>query len=445
MKKLLLALAVAFSINTISAQDSTNIAVDTTIAVDVTRPINPLQFNYTGTSINNPFTQGWREGATNRLTVDFDYFNNSNAAPASLTYAFLFKNEITGKMKDLTDSRIKKFLRYDDFMKTGLTYSHYFKKWDGKVILGYYHRQFRNISATKDAFQTAFYGNARFEGDTADLSNLQFNNYLYNQLSLGIQKKVDYGNYQMHFGIVGSFLQCFNHQQIETREAWIYTAPDADSLSVQYDLTLNIGREGATKFFQLNGAGASVDFNMAFGNRDNWKLSLDVFDIGYMTFRKAPTNYSAQKFIVFKGIVLPSLLEFSSQTFDTLNLDSTIKAMLPGKTNSKYSVFMPFTAQAVFSKSLLHNKLVLNVGLQYRHLPGYYVYGFAKVNYFIKPDMVFSGSVGAGAYSICNVGVEFSKSWKYFDLTLGTSNLLGVVAPMYFSGTSIFLRLGSSF
>lgn len=439
MKKLLLTIAIAFCITTLSAQDTLS-----TATVD-TSGINPYLYNFTGSSISNPFNEGFRTDARNRITIDFDYFNNSNAAPASLTYAFLFKNEITGKMKDLTDKRIKSYLRYDDYMKTGLTYRRYMPKWDGTFILGYYHRQLRNISAPKDAFQTLFYGNARFEGDTADFSNLQFNNNLYNQLSVGIQKKVDYGNYQMHFGIVGSFLQSFNHQQISTNEAWIYTATDADSLSIKYDLTFNTGREGATKFFQLNGAGASVDFNMAFSNRDKWKLSIDLFDVGYMTFRKAPVNYSAQKFVVFKGITLPSLLEFSAATFDTLNLDSALRANLPSKTTNKYSIFMPFTAQIVFSKPLMNNRLVLNFGLQYRHLPGYYVYGYAKVNYFIKRDMQFSASVGTGAYSICNVGVEFSKSWKYFDLTFGTANLLGVVAPMYFPGTALFLRLGSSF
>lgn len=439
MKKLLFGISLVLSTFILSAQDSTK-----TVQIDTTQ-VNPYLYNFTGILLSNPFNEGWRGDASNRITIDFDYFNNSNAAPANLTYAFLFKNEITKGMKDLTDERIKKYLRYDDYMKAGLTYRHHFKKWDGTLILGYYHRQLRNIYAHKEAFQTVFYGNARFEGDTADFSNLQFNNNLYNQLSLGIQKKVDYGKYQMSFGIVGSFLQSFNHQEIRTNEAWIYTAPDADSLSIKYDLTLNQGREGATKFFQLNGAGASVDFNMAFANRDKWKVSIDIFDVGYMTFRKNPVNYSGQKFVVFKGITLPSLIDFSPSTFDTLNLDSAIKANLPTKGTGKYSIFLPFTAQVVFSKPLMNNRLVLSIGAQYRHLPGYYVYGYAKVNYFIKPDMQFGASIGSGAYHICNVGVEFSKSWKYFDLTLGTSNLLGVVAPMYFPGSSIFLRLGSSF
>ncbi len=81
----------------------------------------------------------------------------------------------------------------------------------------------------------------------------------------------------------------------------------------------------------------------------------------------------------------------------------------------------------------------------YRYLPQYYVYGFAKVNYFIKPDMVFSASAGAGGYSLFNLGAEFSKSWKYFDFTVGSSNLIGLMAPTHFPGAAVYLRMGTSF
>jgi len=59
--------------------------------------------------------------------------------------------------------------------------------------------------------------------------------------------------------------------------------------------------------------------------------------------------------------------------------------------------------------------------------------------------MIFSASVGAGGYSLCDVGVEFAKSWKYFDFAVGSSNLLGLVLPNYYSGSAFYLRLGTTF
>ena len=59
--------------------------------------------------------------------------------------------------------------------------------------------------------------------------------------------------------------------------------------------------------------------------------------------------------------------------------------------------------------------------------------------------MVFSVTGGGGGYSWFNLGVEFAKRWKHFDLTIGTSNLLGLVVPTHYTGTGVYLRLGSSF
>ena len=188
-------------------------------------------------------------------------------------------------------------------------------------------------------------------------------NYIYNQYTGGIRKQIDYGKLQMEFGIGLSFLQIINQQDISTRDSWIYTAEDGDTISIKYDLTFNNAREGATTFFQRNGLGASGDIHLAFMNKDKWKLSVDFSDIGYMYFRKTPVNYSAAKSIEFRGIVLPNLLNFSPQTFDTLNLDSAVRSYLPTKTNNQYNLFIPFTASIAFSKPLLNNRLVLTVGL----------------------------------------------------------------------------------
>lgn len=404
-----------------------------------------LLYNYTSVSLNNVFNEGFRPNAGNRVNIDFDYAANSNVAPMQMVYALVFKGPISNKLKDRADSRIKNNIKFEDYMNTGATYRHHFKKWDGTVILGWHHRQSRIVFAPKQAFELAFYGNARFEGDTVSLTNINVQNHIYNALTLGISKTIDYGTYQMEFGVAGSFLHGVNNQMINTGESWVYTAPDADSIVFNYDLTLNSARDGFVEFKQLNGAGASGDFHLAFSNNDKWKISLDLMDVGYMTYRKAPLNYSAVKTATFKGVVIPDLVNFSSQTFDTLNLDSTLRTNLPSKSNNKYSVFMPFSAQLVFSKPLMNNRLVLNVGLLYRYMPQYYVYGYAKVNYFIKPDMVFSASAGAGGYSLFNLGVDFSKSWKYFDFTIGTNNLLGLVAPTHMPGASVYLRLASSF
>ncbi|MDB5149083.1 MAG: hypothetical protein JWQ57_3103 [Mucilaginibacter sp.] len=451
MKKLFLVVLIAGWVSQLFAQDSTNVkhkhkthiaAVEDTSST----AINYRLYNYTANTINSAFNQDLRPGANNNINIDFDFYANSNSIPASFAYNLLFNRSITDALKDRADKQIKNILKFEESINTGATYRHHFDKWDGDLIIGYHFRQLINLTAPKQAFEAAFYGNGRFEGDTANLSNITFQYNNYNQYSIGIRKKVDYGKYQMELGVSGSFLQVINNQDIHTRDnTWLYTAPDGEYLALKYDITYNAALSGAPSFTGLPGVGASGDFHIGFMNKDKWKITFDLSDLGVMAFRKTPVNYSGANYVEFHGITIPDLTTFSSQTFDTLNLDSAVRANLPVKSNNSYTVFMPFNAQIIFSKPLLHDKLVLSAGLQYRHLPGYKAYGFAKLNYFIKPDMIFSTTLGGGGYSTFNLGVEFAKSWKYFDFAIGSSNLIGLLAPPAYPGSGFYLRLAGNF
>lgn len=330
-------------------------------------------------------------------------------------------------------------------MKTGFEYRRRIKKWNAEVYASYYHRQMRNLAGKKETYQLIFYGNARFEDDTADLSNIQLQNIIYNQYSIGIKKEFNTGELKINIGVGLSFIQAINNQKISSNESWLYTAPDGEYLDMNYDLIYNTADEGATPFTEMNGIGASGDVHFSISNSNHWKLSIDATDLGGISFSRNPVNYSGKNFVRFRGIELPNLLSFSSSTFDTLNIDSALTSNLPDKTNHNYSTVVPFTLCLIYSQSVLKNKLVVSVGAQYRYLPRYFFYGYVKANYFIRPDMSFSVSAGAGGYSRFNLGVEFAKSWKYFDLTLGTGNLIGLVAPSHYQGMGLYLRLGTSF
>ena len=450
MKKFISAFIVICHVLPLLAQDSANVTAFTKpqTSPEVKPRVVPksyLLYNYAAQTTNNVLDQEFRDSANNRIIVDGNFYSNSKGVPASFAYNLLFNLPISNALKNRADKQIGKQLKFEENLNTGITYERYLKKADLTLVVGYNYRQMLNLTGPKEAFETIFYGNARFEGDTAHLSNVHFDFYNYNQLSLGITKKIDYGSYQMQFGMTGSFLQVINNINIETGNTTIYTAPYGEYVNINYNLTYNQANSAAPKFTTLSGVGASADMHLAFSNKNKWKLSFNLRDFGIMTFRKHELNYSGSNNVNFQGIVIPNLLNFSSQTFDTLNLDSALLSKLPSKSNNSYSVFMPFTADVMFSKTLLHDRLVLTFGLQYRHIPNYNAYGYVKANYFITSDMVVSASAGAGGYSLFDLGFEFAKSWKYFDMAVGTSNLIGLVAPGYYSGGGLYLKIGTTF
>ena len=451
MKKTFLALIIISYIFPLFAQDSTAVLNNkgNTDSLKTSRKNyvvkSYLLYNYTQLADNNAFNQQFRGDAFDRIIIDGNFNANSKGVPSAFAFNLLFNQPISSALINRADKQLGNIVKFDENLNTGITYERHLKKADLILVLGYNYRQMLNISGPKQAFETMFYGNAHFEGDTANLSNIHFDFYNYNQYSIGIIKKIDYGNYQMQFGVTGSFLQVINNIDIQTGATSIYTAPYGEFVDINYNLTYNSATASAPNFGALNGVGASGDFNLSFANKDKWKISMDLRDVGIMTFRKHEVNYSGTNNVNFQGFVIPNLLQFSSQTFDTLNLDSALTSKLPSKSNNQYSLFLPFTADIIFSKPLLHDRLVLTAGIQYRHIPNYYPYGYLKANYFLSPDMVVSASAGAGGYSLFDLGFEFAKTWKYFDVALGSSNLLGLIVPGYYSGGALYLKLGTTF
>lgn len=403
-------------------------------------------YNYTCPTLNYVFNENMQPGELNRITVYGDYSANSKAVPAAFGYDLLFGYNVPEALIDRVDERLRHHLHYEDNVKAGATYEHYLQKWDGTFFASYNQRDMQNISASKQTYELLFYGNARFEGDTANLSNLMLQSFVYNQYTLGVKKTINTSKYQMQLGISLSFLQVVNNQDIATGgDTWLYTAPYGEYLDANYQLTFNSALNGAPKFTQLNGEGVSGDFDLSVWNKDKWKLSFDISDIGTMFFNNNPVNYSASNFVHFQGITLPNLASFSSQTFDTLNIDSAVRSELPKKTRNNYMLDVPFTINLIFSKPILHDRLVLNAGVQYYNVEGYHIYGYVKTNYFINPTTVISASAGVGGYSLFNLGFEFAKTWKYFDLAIGSGNLIGLALPTLYNGSGLYIRAGTTF
>jgi hypothetical protein len=388
----------------------------------------------------------------NRITLDFDFEGNSNAAPNAIPFGLLLNNEISRKVRERGLNRLKDNLKYEDDLNTGVSYRRFLPKLGSMLLVQYKFRTSRNLLAPKDAYQVIFFGNAGFENQRADLSNIKFQNYLYNQFTVGMRRTFRYNKVNVTAGAALSVLQVFNQQDISTKEAWIYTGPDGEYLDFKYDLTFNAAAEGAVKYTDWNGIGGSGELYLDVSQTNNWKIAADISDLGFMRFRSndkhKTVNYSGVRDSTrFQGIVLPNLTEITSLTFDTLKVDSTLRALLPGKSNNEYKLFMPFTVNLVVAKylNIVGQRFVISAGVQYKHLKDYKAYGFGKINYMVNEHHYVATSFGGGGYSRFNWGVEYGLSYKHIDATIGSANIIGLVAPAAYQGGSIYFRVGTTF
>jgi hypothetical protein len=367
---------------------------------------------------------------------------NSNAILTTFAGAFLTGKDISDQLKGRVVSYAPKLIKYEDELKAGLAYKHYFKKPSVTFYASYYHRNMRFLTTSRDAFEVLFYGNKEFENKTADLSNIHFENLMYNQYSIGISKS------DGHFfaGINISFLQGFNDQQLTNPKGSLYTAPYGEYLNASYDLTFNQANNGSSSFFTLDGRGVSGDIQLGYV-AEKYRFSLTVQDLGVISWNRRPTNYTRDTSFTFNGVAINNLLDLAGSGIQGLKLDSVLGVLGPKKTNKSYSTNLPTTFQANYSQlfKLKKHSMILTVSINTRLLTNYYAYGYVKSSFLLSHDWTTSVSAGAGGYSIFNLGVDVGKRWKNLDFILGTNNLIGCIVPMYYPGSSFYFRVAAHF
>ncbi len=429
------------SVSTSVAQDSTSAKAPDTAChcIKVTPPVATFHNEHIYGSLSPLLSECYD---ANEIQLDFDFHTNSNAIVTTFAGAFLTGREISGTLKDRVVSYAPRMIKYEDEMKAGLAYKHYFKKPSVSLYVSYYHRNMRFLTTDRDAFELVFYGNKRFEDKTASLSNINFENLMYNQYSIGVSKS------DGHFfgGLNVSFLQGFSDQQLKNSKGSLYTAPYGEYLDVAYNLTFNQANNGASSFFDLDGKGFSADLQLGY-NAENWRLSMTIQDLGYINWNRRPTNYVGDTAIRYNGIVISDLTNLSGSGLAGLKLDSVFGVLGPKKSNNAYSTNLPTIFQLNYSHlvKLKKHNMILTAAINTRLLKNYYAYGYVKAAFLLDHDWTTSVSAGAGGYSLFNLGMDVGKRWRNLDFIIGSNNLIGSLLPMYFPGSSAYFRVAAHF
>lgn len=444
----LFTIALILSVFSVKSQDGVMVDLKPDSVVPPPPPENPYLFNYTQPSnFLNPFASNWRYDETpHRLEINGGLEGNSNGLNQSFVWKLLGNNGYSKRQKDKIHQGLKPENGYEDNTTVGLNYKYFSKKFDGYFMVGYHFRTMREGYFNKDVYELLMYGNAMFENQNIDISETKLKNSLYNQFSLGFLKNIRLEKLTINIGLNASFLHGMNNQSLYISKGRIFTAEDGEYIDIVSKIRFNQNRGGDERKREKVDVGMSGDFilNMEFKNK--LAFSFSIIDMGVINWRKTPLNYyDGKDSIRFRGIEFADVTNLTGTDFNNIKVDSILKGFLPNKHNNKYQTFLPFILNFTVSKSFWKDKIVMSAGVQYKPLYKYYVYGFLKTNYFIKPDLVTSLTLGYGGYSKFNLGIEVGKHWKHFDLAAGTNNLIGTVAPLAYTGASAYIRMGINF
>jgi Family of unknown function (DUF5723) len=371
--------------------------------------------------------------------------NQSTAINTDFVHAILLNKPIGSQIKNNTFKKLRSTNVYEDEITAELYYAHYSEKnkFLGKhyFFVGYQYRNFRTMLFDKDAFEFVFAGNKQFEADTINIYKTTFNYTGFNQLQIGLNKIYEKNNKSYTIGLGISLLQSPVNINIKAKQSSIYTALDGEYLDIKYNLKINMANQGPPEFFSFKGTGMLVDMSFSYFNPVKNSFRFSIKDIGFIKYTNDIHQYKGDSIVHFEGIAINNIFQYTTPAILTnFKADSLFKILNVASSKKAYSTLLPAVFQANYSHFMLHKNGLITVGIQYKLLPRYKPLFYVKFSYAFKHGFIPSISASFGGYSYYNIGTELSKTFKNGSLTLGTTNLLGVIATNHFTSSSIYLR-----
>ncbi len=418
-----------------------------TVAQDTTSQSGFSSF-YLASHFTHPHNVQWQDNQyPSHVDLSGLYYYNANTFPLSVNNDLVLQEQLTGKGKqNALANRGDKNLFEGDF-RLHLTYSHQFDSsliGDAIIYGGLRHRNMTFIRLNKDAVDLLLLGNAHFEDDTAELSNIDLKRFTYHSLDLGVRKRWQKNDHRFQFALGASLLQGAVNWQVGIDSTSIYTAPAGEYIDADLHYSIRQSNQGAPDVFKLNGLGVSGDVSFLYTYKDRLRIRLSARDVGFIEWQNETKYYREDTSFLFKGVNVPDILKGESQFGQNL-ADSLVNDFDPFVDNRSYQTQLPATFEASVAGTFLDGSLTVMPGFRYRLLPGYQPHFFLKGSYYLPDAWGFSLYGSYGGYGSYNAGLEVAKRFGPFQATLGSYSLQGFIAPEKASGASLFVRLGYSF
>ncbi len=308
-------------------------------------------------------------------------------------------------------------------------------------------RRHLNLEMTGDFFNMGFFGNAMFENKIAKLAAFQLDFISYQQIGLGLEKKLKLNDNLHQWGVMANFLNGRNAQRAILNKADLFTA--TDGAFIELDINGSYNRTDSIKNRQLipnpaKGAGFSFDLYYQLITKDKHKLQVSVMDLGYINWKNNAIAYNYDTLFRFEGIQIPNLLELNDSLV-RLSQDSIVNRAQKSN-NKSFKTILPAWLQLSYSHQLIPQKLALNAIVRYRFNDIYLPFLAVGATYFYNSNTHAIFHVGYGGYGNFNYCLMVQQRiGKNITLGLGTNQLEGMLMPKKANGQSIFISLKSWF
>lgn len=295
---------------------------------------------------------------------------------------------------------------------------------------------------TKDLFQLYFYGNKPFAGKTADIGNMSLNQLTYQQLQLGLFQIVDKAACRHVFGFGLGFVNGQDFKKIKTYSSSLYTAADATYLEMDLALEAQHADSADHKFGAFNGSGAAGSLYYQVEKKDNYLITLQIKDIGFIAWNDYSANLVVDTNYYFDGIEVTNLLD--SVYLEVKSVDDYKNSFLKENENKKAATILPASVHLSFNKWLSKQRLLVGLTIQYRFKTIQLPLATIQATYTGNKNVFAGVQLQYGGYGGLHAGVKAGiKIGQRFLVEAGTQYLDGLLAGKSRGGQGLYVRLGA--
>ncbi len=375
--------------------------------------------------------------------TSFNYY--SSTFNNAFTDKFIKGGEITSEIKDFNQSKLKRLNAFGGEMEQRLHYYNYNvtpikSQPDLGLMFSFEDVNFISSNISTDLFNTIFYGNSNYLGDTMNFSFSHAQYIHYQKIGFGLVHKKTKSYLKVDF-LLGNRLTDYR-----LGNTWMYSSPDSDT--IKYNLNAeSIKSDTINSYFDTKGYGFSFDFEHNFIYNDKKErpqvINIKLSNFGVIFWDKQTTQTYVDSSNTFSGFEISQLIQRDSTSgdlypADTLGIFKRVKS---------YTGLLPFEISIQkLANRYSNQKIQLTFGLKALISSDYRPYGFIGAYYSPIPSLGISTRLAYGGFGGLRVGLSanYFKNNK-FTLNIGTYNLIGFISPKFGFGKSLNLSMNFKF
>jgi hypothetical protein len=370
---------------------------------------------------------------TQRVSIDLsgNYSFGSNAVNTKFLNKFLFGGKIEQELKESVYSNLSEYNNIGQdinyHLNVTIPFDTLFNKTNLSLLFGIEFIEHFDIKFTEDLFKFTFDGNKQFAGKSAEISGTNFNFYNYQQINFGLINTKVKGDKIAKEGVIFSLIKGQSHQAITIPTASIFTEQDGKEIIVDLNYTYNSSDTANNGLSAFNGYGVSTDLFTQFFLKNGDKIHLGINDLGFIYFNKQSIEYRTDSTFYYDGIEVDNVFDLNDSILSDISKDSIVENI---STTNKgdYSIALPTAFNIIYTK-YINQKWKLKFGIYHKILSNYFPLIYTNAYYYFNNSLAVKGRISYGGYGKFNAGLAFGKTFKRFDILIGTNNIVAFIAP----------------